>query len=393
MSKEQFIEDYFVERKNTNSLKWDGMSDKFMDSDLLPLWVADMDFKVPKEVQQALKERIDHGVFGYSIVNDSYYDAFINWQKRRHQITVERSWIRFSTGVVNSFNYLIQGFSKVNEAVIVLAPVYYPFFDAVKENQRQLVISQLVNQDGQYTIDYEDFEAKVVKEKVKLFLFCSPQNPVGRIWRKEELETLFAICEKHDVRIIADEIHQDFIQKGKTFVSALSVNEKYLNRLFVLTAPSKTFNLASLLHSHVVIPNRELRKAYDQFIKTISHNPVSLMGMIATEAAYTHGDEWLNNLNQVIDANFNLMVDLFEKNLPKAVVTNKEATYLAWIDLSRYVTREELTELLEKQAKVAIDYGEWFDKDSGGFIRLNLATHPEIVKKATKSIIEVLIKR
>lgn len=385
MSKE-FINEYYIERKNTASLKWDGLKETYTQENLLPLWVADMDFKVPKAVQEALSERISHGVFGYSIVTDSYYEAFINFQKKRHNISLEKEWIRFSTGVVNSFNYIIQGFTEEKDSVLILAPVYYPFFDAVTKNNRQLVVSQLTNTKGHYDIDFEDFERKIVEEKVKLFLHCSPQNPVGRIWRQDELERLFEICYLHEVKIISDEIHQDFIEAGKNFVSSLEIAEKYKDNLFVLTSASKSFNLASLLHSHVIIPNETHRKNYDKVIETKVHNPVSLMGAIATEAAYTHGEEWLNGLNQVVDSNFLVMKSLFEENLPDAVVTNKEATYLAWIDLSAYLKDKNFVDVLENKAQVAIDYGEWFDKDSKGFIRMNLATSEENIIKAVTAI-------
>jgi len=191
---QNFIDRYYIERKGTASAKWDGLTEKFTREDLLPLWVADMDFKVPEAVQEAMRERIDHGVFGYSIVSDSYYKSFINWQKERHNIIMKKEWLRFSTGVVNSFNFIIQGFTEVDESVIILAPVYYPFFDAVEKNNRHLVISKLVNTNGYYDIDFEDFERKIIDEKVKIFLHCSPQNPVGRVWKKEELEKLFEIC-------------------------------------------------------------------------------------------------------------------------------------------------------------------------------------------------------
>lgn len=390
MSVETFIKTYYVDRKGTSSVKWDGLKEKFSDENLLPLWVADMDFKVPVAIQETLAKRVEHGIFGYTIVEDSYYKAFSQWQKKRHDIIIEKDWIRFTTGVVNSFNYLIQAFTEVKDNIIVLTPVYYPFFDAVKNNNRQLVMSSLKQKNDTYYIDFEDFEEKIIKNKVKLFLHCSPQNPVGRVWKHEELDRLFDICQKHHVKIISDEIHQDFIQPGKKFVSALSVDDSYLANLFVLTSASKTFNLASLLHSHVLIPNQEHRITYDRYTEKIINNSVSLFGMLATQAAYEEGEEWLDELIQVVEYNYDLLKDDIKQLLPQATLIKKEGTYLAWLDLSEYIPKEEMSVILEKQAKIAIDYGEWFEKKSAGFIRINLATKPENIKKAVKQLEKVL---
>ncbi|HCM88971.1 MULTISPECIES: MalY/PatB family protein [Vagococcus] len=390
MSIEKFIENYYVERAGTNSVKWDGMNERFSTADLLPLWVADMDFKVPKEVQAKMIERIEHGVFGYSLVSDSYYNSFMKWQKKRHNIEIKKEWIRFTTGVVNSFNYLIQAFSQENESVIILAPVYYPFYDAIINNNRQLVVSHLENNKGIYGINFEQFEADIIENKVKLFLHCSPQNPVGRVWSKNELERLLEICLKHGVKVISDEIHQDFIQPGQEFISTLSVEEKYLDHLFVLSAPSKTFNIASLLHSHLLIPNQELRSEYDLFAEKAVNNTVSLMGTIATEAAYTYGSEWLDELIEVIEHNYKVMSQLFEKELPHVVVSPKEATYLAWVDLSYYLKEQDIVNIMEEKAKIAVDYGEWFDANHSSFIRINLATKTENIVEATQKLISFL---
>ncbi|MEG2707928.1 MAG: MalY/PatB family protein [Vagococcus sp.] len=386
----EFIERYYVDRKSTHSVKWDGLSETYTKSDLLPLWVADMDFKVPEKVQEKLAERVNHGVFGYSLVEDEYYEAFINWQKKRHNIDLKQEWVRFTTGVVNSFNYLIQSFTQPEESVLILAPVYYPFFDAVKNNNRQLVVSNLVNTDGYYTVDLEDFEKKIVENQVKVFLHCSPHNPVGRVWSQEELLALFTICQKHQVKIISDEIHQDFIQPGRSFLSALSISEEFLEDLFVLSAPSKTFNLASLLHSHVIIPNENHRQTFDDYLDKGIGSSVSVMGMIATEAAYTYGEDWVDDLINVIEHNFETMKSILEKELPHVIITNKEATYLAWIDLSYYLEKEELVDMMENKVGIAIDYGEWFDTHSATCIRINLATKTENIEVAMNKLVKVL---
>ncbi|MGL5686725.1 MAG: MalY/PatB family protein [Vagococcus fluvialis] len=389
MTVQDFINTYYIERKGTSSVKWDGLENKFTRSNLLPLWVADMDFKVPEKVQEKLMERIEHGVFGYSFVEDSYYEALLSWQKRRHDITLEKEWVRFTTGVVNSFNYVIQSMTQKDDSVLILAPVYYPFFDAVNNNERHLVVSTLMNEDGRYEIDFADFEAKIINENVKVFLHCSPQNPVGRVWSEDELTKLFEICYQNGVKIISDEIHQDFIQPGKRFISALNLDKKYHEILVVLTASSKSFNLASLLHSHVVIPNADLREKFDDYLNKGIGSTTSLMGMIATEAAYNHGEEWLDQLIEVIECNFECMKDILKKRLPHAKVTNKEATYLAWIDLSHYI-KEDIVTIMEEEVGIAVDYGEWFDKNSQSFIRVNLATKTENIEKAMNHLSDIL---
>jgi len=382
----KFYEKYYVERRKTDSLKWDGMEEKFGTNDLLPLWVADMDFKVPETVQQKMTDRIDHGVFGYSIASDDYYQSVIDWQKKRHGVEIQSEWIRFGTGVVNGLHYLIQCFTKEEDSVMIFSPVYYPFYDVVKENKRKLVVSELVIKNGRYEIDFDDMERKIKENSVKAIIFCSPHNPVGRVWTKNELDKVNKICQEHDVFVISDEIHQDFIAKGQTFTSFLNVDGIDEKKLVILNSASKSFNLASLLHSHILIPSEELRGIYDVFIKSRVNNPPSLMGMIATQTSYNYGEKWLNELNETIDSNFILMKKLFHEILPEAVVYDKEGTYLSWIDLGRYCTEKTIEDTVQAKAKIAIDYGSWFGKNSGTFIRVNLATHPKNIEKAVHAL-------
>ena len=381
-----FVDKYYVERQQTDSIKWDGLKKRFGEKDLLPLWVADMDFKIPEEVQNKMIERINHGVFGYSVVPDSYYQAIKSWQKNQHNVEIEKEWLRFTTGVVNSLHYLIQCFTKEKEAVMICSPVYYPFYDVVKDNKRKLVVSDLVINEGRYEINYEEMEEKIKKENVKALIFCSPHNPVGRVWTLKELKKISDICQKYDVLLISDEIHQDFVAKGHTFISYLGVDGVDFDKLIVVNAASKSFNLASLLHSHIFIPSTDLRVRYDEFIKTIISNPTSLMGVIATQASYDFGEQWLDELNQTIDDNFDLMTQLFNELLPEAIVYEKQGTYLSWVDLSCYITQDKMKEIVQDKAKLAIDYGEWFGKHSGTFIRINLATHPKNIELAIKNL-------
>lgn len=385
-----FYDKYYVDRHQTDSLKWDGVTERFGSEGLLPLWVADMDFKIPEEVQNKMIERINHGVFGYSVVPDSYYQAVKSWQKNQHNVEVEKDWLRFTTGVVNSLHYLIQCFTKEQEAVMIFSPVYYPFYNVVNDNKRKLVTSDLVINQGRYEINYEEMEEKIKKENVKALIFCSPHNPVGRVWTVEELNIVSDICQKYDVLLISDEIHQDFVAKGHTFTSYLGVEGVDFDKLIVVNAASKSFNLASLLHSHIFIPSTDLRASYDEFIKTIINNPTSLMGVIATQTSYEYGKQWLSELNITIDGNFKLMKTRLNELLPEAIVYEKQGTYLSWIDLSAYITQDKMKEVMQEKAKIAIDYGEWFGKNTGTFIRINLATHPKNIELAVTGLEKAL---
>lgn len=385
-----FCDTYYVDRKQTDSEKWDGLEEKFGQGNLLPLWVADMDFQIPEKAREALMERVEHGVFGYSKPSDTYFDAFINWQQKRHGIELKEEWVRFTTGVVNSFNFIIQAFSQEGDAVLVLPPVYYPFFSAVEKNNRVLIHSELRNDGGAFTMDFADIEQKIIAHNIKILLHCSPHNPVGRVWTRAELTTLFDICQKHGVLIISDEIHQDFIREGQEFVSALRLDEKYQEMLFVLTSASKSFNLAGLLHSHVIIPDEEKRRRFDAHLEKVANNAQSTMGMIATEACYRYGEEWFDSLQQVIEHNYQIIRREAARLLPKAVVSDKQGTYLAWLDLSSYVTEEKMTEMMQERAQIAIDYGSWFSSNFGQFIRINLATKPENIELAMARLADAL---
>ncbi|MGG4397267.1 MalY/PatB family protein [Paenibacillus thiaminolyticus] len=393
MEMQKFVDMYSVERRNTRCLKWDALEERFGDPNLVAMWVADMEFKAPKAVSEALVERAEHGVFGYSVTPDSYYEAYFNWQQKRHGIHLEKEWIRFSTGVVQELYNLVNIFTEEEDAVIIITPVYYPFHNAIRDTNRKLVRSELINEDGKYRIDFDDFEKQILENNVKLFILCSPHNPVGRVWSEEELETVLEICKKHHVFVIADEIHQDIMLGNRKFISALNVkNRTYHDNLVVVTAPSKTFNLACLLNAHTIIPDEKIREKYDQAIKTINQTEKSLMGQIAAEAAYTHGEEWLESLLEVIRHNFNYLKNELEKHAPKAIVTDLEGTYLAWIDLRPYVNCEETKEFIQDKCGLAIDFGEWFSDKCKGFVRLNMATDPKLVELGTQRVITELQK-
>ena len=388
MQKEKFLKEYLVERKGTYSLKWDALDKRFGNANLTSMWVADMEIKAPKEVIEALKERCEHGVFGYSYVSDEYYNSVINWLKEKHNYEIKKEWLRFTNGVVTAIYCFVNIFTKVDDAILILTPVYYPFHNAVKDNNRKLITCDLKNTDGYFTIDYDEVEKKIVENNVKLFIQCSPHNPAGRVWKEEELAKILEICKKHNVLVISDEIHQDIIMKGyKHIPSAIVANGKYADNLITVSAASKTFNLAGLIHSNIIISNAELRKKYDDEIKKINQTEISILGMLATQVAYEKGSEWLENVKEIIEDNFNYLKTELNKHIPEITITNLEGTYLVFLDLRKIIPIDKVKEFIQDKCNLAIDFGEWFGASFKGFIRINLATDPEIVKKAVESII------
>lgn len=376
----------YVDRRNTDCSKWDAQSENFGEEGLHAMWVADMDFQVPACVTDALSAYVKEGVFGYYTAPDSYYNAFINWEKE-HGYTVKREWIRFSPGVVSGFNWIVQMMTKPKDPVIVLTPVYYPFLYAVTNNDRTLITSDLINDHGVYSIDFEDFEQKIIDNHVKLFIFCSPHNPVGRVWKKEELDKLVAICKKHHVFIISDEIHHDLLAPGQKHIPIASIAD-YDDSLVTVTAPSKTFNLAGCQNSIIIIPDEKLREKWDAFTASIRVTSGNTFGYIAARAAYTGGRPWLNEVNEIVHNNYLYVKETFERELPKLVVSPLEGTYLLWIDFGAYLSFDEMKDFMQKKCRLAFDYGDWFGGERfGTHIRMNLATSRENVETAVQAIV------
>lgn len=376
----------YVDRRNTDCSKWDAQSENFGEEGLHAMWVADMDFQVPACVTDALSAYVKEGVFGYYTAPDSYYNAFINWEKE-HGYTVKREWIRFSPGVVSGFNWIVQMMTKPKDPVIVLTPVHYPFLYAVTNNDRTLITSDLINDHGVYSIDFEDFEQKIIDNHVKLFIFCSPHNPVGRVWKKEELDKLVAICKKHHVFIISDEIHHDLLAPGQKHIPIASIAD-YDDSLVTVTAPSKTFNLAGCQNSIIIIPDEKLREKWDAFTTSIRVTSGNTFGYIAARAAYIGGRPWLNEVNEIIHNNYLYVKETFERELPKLVVSPLEGTYLLWIDFGAYLSFDEMKDFMQKKCRLAFDYGDWFGGERfGTHIRMNLATSRENVETAVQAIV------
>lgn len=380
----------YKDRLGTDCNKWDGCEEKFGDEHLLPLWVADMDFEAPSCVKQALKEYVDFGVFGYYQIPNRYYEAFINWEKTYHDYDVKKEWIRFAPGVVPAFNWLIHILTNEQDGVLITPPVYYPFKDAVVNNNRTLVESPLMRLEDHYELDYEDFERKIKEQNVKLFIFCTPHNPVGRVWKKEEIVKVLDICKKYGVYVIADEIHQDIIMDGYQKVTAAATGN-YDEIMVTLTAATKTFNLAGCQNSIVVIPNESLRKRYDDYLTRLRITGGNAFGYIAVQSAYDGGRKWLDEVLNIIEENYHLMKSVLEEKLPKVWIPKLEGTYLMWIDLGAYVSADEIESVIQKDCGLAVDYGSWFGGESyGTFIRVNLATREENIRLAAEKIVEAL---
>lgn len=378
----------YVDRVGTDCNKWDSMDARFGDNDLMALWVADMDFMVPECVRKAAREYADFGIYGYYKVPDTYYQNFIDWEEKYHHCHIEKQWLRFSPGVVSPINWYVNMKTKPGDGIIVLTPVYYPFLDAIRDNGRQLISCDLVRKDKVYHIDYADFEKKIVDNKVKLFILSSPHNPVGRVWKKEELEQLLAICRKHQVFVVADEIHHDLIMPGYEHTEILNI-PGYTDMLVVLTAGSKTFNLAGCKNSFVILPDEKLRQEYDDFLATLRIRGGNAFGYVAVAAAFGGGRPWLEGVIDIIHKNAQYVEETLAEKLPEAVVSPLEGTYLQWVDLGAYVKPNETQELIQNKCRLAVDYGEWFGGERfGSFIRLNLATSPENIKEAVSRIVK-----
>ena len=379
-------------RIGSNCLKWDGLKSRFGNENLIAMWVADMDFKTPQPVIDALKERVEHGIFGYHMPPDSYYEAFINWEREKHGYDVKREWIRFSPGVVPALFWFINILTNPGDSCIVMGPVYYPFHHAIEENNRRLIFNNLKNDKGIYTIDFESFEKDIIENKVKLFILSSPHNPVGRVWTKEELKKVLDICKANNVFVLADEIHQGIIIGDKKQIPAATVGN-YDDILVTLTAATKTFNLASCQNSFVIIPDNKIREKFDEYFKSIGGDYGNVFGYIAVEAAYRYGEEWLNEILAKIKENYEYTRKILLKHLPHVVISPLEGTYLAWYDFSYYINEKEIKSFFQDKCNLAVDYGSWFGEGGKGHIRINLATERKIVEEAMNNIINQLLLR
>ena len=380
--------DKVVTRRGTNSYKWDIVKEE----GVIPLWVADMDFPTAPCIIDALRKRVEHGIFGYTLIPDSYYEAITNWYSRRHQWEIKKDWITYTSGVVPAISCTIQALALPGEKVLVQTPVYNCFFSSIRNQGCDIVENELIRESNTYKIDFEDFERKCADEKVTLFLLCSPHNPAGRIWTKEELAKMNEICMKHDVKVISDEIHCELIMPGNKFIPFASVNEDCQNNSITLSSPSKSFNTAGLQIANIICSNKEWRRRINRIINVYEVCDVNPFGPIALEAAYNEGEEWLDQLNQYIWENYDFMKAYFLENLKPVEVLKLEGTYLAWIDISAFeLTSNEAFRELMKDGKVYVNSGTMYGKKAGeGYLRINLACPRETLKVGLRRICQIL---
>ena len=375
--------DQIIDRKNTSCLKYDfGMQRKGR-TDLLPMWVADMDFALPEEILADFHKRIDHGIFGYTDPDAEYYAALDRWFSVHHGYHIQPEWVTLGCGVVYGLATGVKAFTEPGDAVLIQQPVYYPFREVIEDNGRKFVNSQLHYENGKYTIDFTDFEQKIEDNNVKVFLLCSPHNPAGRVWTKEELTRMGDICLKHDVIIMDDEIHCDFVYAPHHFTSFLALDEKYRNNLVVFNSPSKTFNVAGLQPGNIIIPDENLRKRYRKANAAAGYSQGSIMGQVAVKSCYTKGDEWVKELVEYIAGNIAWVRDFVKENFSKATFVEPEGTYLVWIDFSGYgLSDDELEHLVVDEAKLWLDSGKIFGPATAQFERFNMACPRSTVEKA-----------
>ncbi len=385
--------DQIIDRKNTSCLKYDfGMQRKGR-TDLLPMWVADMDFALPEEILADFHKRIDHGIFGYTDPDAEYYAALDRWFSVHHGYHIQPEWVTLGCGVVYGLATGVKAFTEPGDAVLIQQPVYYPFREVIEDNGRKFVNSQLHYENGKYTIDFTDFEQKIEDNNVKVFLLCSPHNPAGRVWTKEELTRMGDICLKHNVIILDDEIHCDFVYAPHHFTSFLALDEKYRNNLVVFNSPSKTFNVAGLQPGNIIIPDENLRKRYRKANAAAGYSQGSIMGQVAVKSCYTKGDEWVKELVEYIAGNIAWVRDFVKENFPKATFVEPEGTYLVWIDFSGYgLSDDELEHLVVDEAKLWLDSGKIFGPATAQFERFNMACPRSTVEKAFQQLKDALEK-
>lgn len=366
--------DAIIDRHHTACLKYDFAAERGYPEDVLPFWVADMDFRAPQPVLDALAARIQHGIFGYTDVKPDYVATLQKWMQAQHGWRPAADSLLVTPGVVLAIALAIRAFTEPGEAVLIQQPVYYPFSLVIKDNGRELVNSPLREENGRYHIDFADIEDKIVRHHVRLFLLCSPHNPVGRVWTRDELTRLADICLRHDVLILADEIHHDFVRPGYTHTVLASLSPEIADRTITCTAPSKTFNLAGLQLSNIFIANATLRRRFRHELNAIGYDQPNAMGLTACQAAYANGGPWLQELRAYLESNYQKTHAFLTRELPRVRLTEPEGTYLLWLDFSAYgLSDEELDKLIVQKARLWLDSGHIFGPAGSQHQRLNIA--------------------
>ncbi|MGJ7911388.1 MalY/PatB family protein [Neobacillus sp. LXY-1] len=380
------IFDEKIDRLKTSSVKWELTKEIFGESDVWPMWVADMDFKPPQAVIDTLKYRVDHGIFGYTFVPVSTAKAIADWMLKRHQWNIDPSWLLYCSGIVQAISLSIQSFTKEGDKVLVQSPVYTPFFDMIEKNNRVMVNCPLILEGNRYKIDFSAFE-NALKEGCKLFLLCSPHNPAGRVWTKNELARIGELCLQYDCLIVSDEIHSDLVYRDYKHLPIASLSEELSEKTITLIAPSKTFNLAGLQASAVIIKNKALRNQLSVTMKRQGLFSLNAFGIVGMEAAYLHGESWLEELIDYLQNNKDYAVQFINEHLPEITCIDPEGTYLLWLDCRKLgLSDEELREQLIRKGKLGLEPGPKYGPGGEGFVRMNLACPFEDVKEGLKRL-------
>lgn len=383
--------DEIVERRGTDCLKYDFAKRRGKPEDVLPLWVADMDFKTSSYVVDALIERAEHGIFGYSDTREEYFNAVAGWMERHHHWKIREEWLIKTPGVVFALAMAVKAFTEPGDSVLIQQPVYYPFSEVIRDNDRVIVSSDLIlGEDNRYHIDLEDFEKQIVDHDVKLFLLCNPHNPSGRVFTKEELTGMGDLCVKYGVKVVSDEIHNDFVFQGEHTVFA-SVKKEYEDLCVVCTSPSKTFNLASMLISNIFIPGGEMRKKFQHEVDAAGISQLSALGIVAAQTAYKKGDEWYHAMLSYVRENITYLKTYVADHMPGVNVIDGEGTYLLWLDFRKTgIDPAELDRRIIYDAKLWLDSGKIFGKTGAGFQRINVAAPRKTVEECLERIRRIL---
>lgn len=378
-------------RQNTLSYKWDNLEAVYQTTDVLPMWVADMDFKAPEIVNKALKERADHGIYGYTVIDESIRKLVKDWVTRRHNWNIDVDSLSFSPGVITSLHVAIQSFTEENDKILIQTPVYTPFFNIIKNGGREVVENELIYKDGKYEIDFADLEEKF-KQGVKAFLFCSPHNPVGRVWTRAELEEIARLCLAYDVLVLSDEIHADLVFKGQKHIPFASLSEEIADATITFMSPTKTFNLAGLMASYFVTSNKRKRLKMNQALNQMGLGMLNTMGVVALEAAYKGGEAWLEELLDVLAENKAYVKETMERETDGLLhVIDSEGTYLLWIDCSKLgLTDKELHTFMVETAKVGLNTGSSYGTNGEQFMRMNIACPKSILEEGVGRIIDAV---
>lgn len=380
--------DEIIDRSETDSIKWSKkhLKENFGEEKSIPMWIADMDFKVAKPIIEALTERARHGIFGYGHKSDEFLEAAVNWHKKRNGWDIEKEWILFTPGIIPALNFIVEVFCHPGDKVIIQSPVYYPFANIITSNGCHIADNPLVFNNGKYEMNFSELERIAQDSRTKLMFLCSPHNPVGRVWTKQELQRLGEICLRNNVLVISDEIHSDLIYPPNYHIPFNKISEEFKMNSIVCTSPSKTFNLAGLQLSNIIVPNEKLRNELNHKLLAIDIDPGSFAS-IAQIAAYNKGEEWLEQLIIYLQVNRDFIDKFLKERIPRVKLIMPEGTYLAWVDFSDFnFTDIELQQLIQKKAKVALDYGYIFGAGGEHFQRINFACPRTILEKALKNM-------